>query len=127
MNVTIPEGKENEFVSAFKWMLGNLLQNGMVRRVAVDTGDLKNSINFKLTDNGITFYMREHGKYVEWGTSPHIIRIKDKKVLSDGERIFGKQVQHPGTTPQPFIRPTFHQDLQRSVNDAAQFAAKAIQ
>ena len=47
----------------------------------------------------------EYGPAIEFGSMPHIIKVKDKKVLSDGKRIFGKSVKHPGNPAQPFLRP----------------------
>jgi len=41
---------------------------------------------------------------VEFGTAPHTIRIKDAKVLSNGEVFFGEEVHHPGTNANPFLR-----------------------
>jgi len=92
------------------WLVGNDLTNLMVRRAPVDTGGLKNSIRFEVKENGdIEFYMMDYAPHVEYGTEPHKIRVKNKKVLSDGKRIFGTEVNHPGTTAQPFIRPSLHQ------------------
>jgi hypothetical protein len=48
----------------------------------------------------------EYGPDIEWGTGPHIIRAKNAKVLTDGKSFFGKEVNHPGTTAQPFMRPS---------------------
>jgi len=44
---------------------------------------------------------------IEYGTKPHDIVAKNAKVLANrrtGE-IFGKKVRHPGTRPQPMLRP----------------------
>jgi len=49
----------------------------------------------------------KYAKCVEFGTKPHIIRVKNAKVLTDGKTFFGKEVHHPGTKPQPFLRPAF--------------------
>jgi hypothetical protein len=44
---------------------------------------------------------------VEFGTKPHVIRSKgDYPLRSEDGRTFGKEVQHPGTEAQPFIRPS---------------------
>jgi HK97 gp10 family phage protein len=63
---------------------------------------------------------------VEYGSRPHRIRIKNKKVLATDPRkvsgnypiskdpagdkyaILGKEVNHPGTEPRPFMTPAFH-------------------
>lgn len=43
--------------------------------------------------------------YVHQGTAPHVIMVKTKKVLANVKtgQVFGKQVNHPGTAPNPFI------------------------
>jgi hypothetical protein len=49
--------------------------------------------------------------YVEYGTRPHVIRPKRPDgtlhwVGNDGMSHFAKQVHHPGTRAQPFMRPS---------------------
>ena len=41
--------------------------------------------------------------YVHNGTRPHIIRVRNARVLTDGVNFFGQVVRHPGTRPQPFL------------------------
>jgi len=41
--------------------------------------------------------------YVHEGTKPHIIRVKNASVLTDGTTFFGPVVRHPGTRPNPFL------------------------
>jgi len=47
-----------------------------------------------------------YGIYVHEGTRPHIIRVRQKKVLANKRegRIFGKVVHHPGTKKNPFLQ-----------------------
>ena len=92
----------------------------MQRTVAVKTGELKRSIKHSVNNDGLVlnFSMRDYGKYVEYGTPPHIIRPKNKKALAfkmGGEDIIVKEVHHPGTRPQPFIRPFFNTKLGQSI------------
>ena len=82
----------------------------------VDKGFLKNSIFFSPTGSGATKYLlyvgAEYGPPVEFGTSPHIIRPRNKKALKfkvGNKTIFSKHVMHPGTEAQPFIRPAMDQ------------------
>lgn len=47
--------------------------------------------------------------FVEFGTAPHKITPKTKKVLrwvdkDTGRTVFAKEVNHPGTKPQPYMR-----------------------
>lgn len=41
--------------------------------------------------------------YVSKGTRPHIIRVKNARVLTDGVRFFGTKVNHPGTRPNNYL------------------------
>jgi len=55
-------------------------------------------------------------RFLEGGTSPHTIKPKHKKVLSDGNTIFGKLVMHPGHRAMPSLRPALEscrQDIQQ--------------
>lgn len=45
----------------------------------------------------------EYAAAVELGSRPHVIEVKNKKVLSDGKRIFGKKVNHPGWSGDSFL------------------------
>ena len=111
-NVSVPTEKAQEFIQTFKYVLGTLLTQEMASNVAVDKGELKNGIRFEITTEGITIIMPEHAKYVEYPTAPHIIRAAPGKMLhftgKDGNDVFAKEVHHPGTDAQPFIRPAFH-------------------
>ncbi len=46
------------------------------------------------------------GWFLEYGTAPHEIRPKNAKALYIGGR-FVKVIKHPGSAPQPFMRPAF--------------------
>lgn len=50
----------------------------------------------------------EYAIDVEYGTDPHTIRADEAEALHfkvDGEEVFVQEVDHPGTTGQPFMRP----------------------
>lgn len=102
------------------------LVNTMKRRAPADTGHLRASINYNIvTDSEAEFSMLDYGRYVEYGTPPHIIEPKNREALAfepgkkarlesggkKGATVFAKKVNHPGTRPQPFIRPTFRDDF----------------
>lgn len=56
-----------------------------------------------------------YGLGVEVGTAAHVIRSKGPYPLRDKKgNVFGKEVQHPGTDPQPYLRPAL--DDARSVD-----------
>jgi len=90
--------------------VANDLRNELLNAVPVDTGQLKISIKVKPISGGWEISMNEYGKYVEFGTPPHIIKPKNKKALhwggSGGPIV--KLVHHPGTRPNPFVRSTVH-------------------
>lgn len=77
----------------------------------------------------------DHANDVEFGTGPHTIEAKDAQALHfqwKGEEIFVKSVQHPGTEPQPFLRPAAREIRARgeefmnrteSIEDMIQLAA----
>jgi HK97 gp10 family phage protein len=46
-----------------------------------------------------------YGRYVEYGTGAHFIKIKNKKVLTTKDVVLGTEVHHPGAKMKPFMRP----------------------
>lgn len=87
----------------------NLVANGNFQ-----TGQLSNSINYKLTDGGfrsVITVKAKHGIFIENGTKPHIIRAKNCKYLrfkQGGEIRYAKAVKHPGTKANPFLQPAIN-------------------
>ena len=87
------------------------------QRAPSDTGALKSRIhlvpNFKGSTSYELFDGVEYGVHVEFGTDPHLIKVKNKMSLSDinsaspkrNNAVYGKEVWHPGTTMQPYMRP----------------------
>lgn len=77
-------------------------------------GSLKNSVSVKprfFKKSVLVTSSHKSGEpvaaWVEFGTAPHIITPKTKKVLRwfDGDTaIFAKKVRHPGTKPNPYFR-----------------------
>ena len=58
--------------------------------------------------------------YIEFGTAPHVISIKNKKVLADGKgKFFGKKVNHPGTQAKPFLRPALDENIKAIESEIA--------
>jgi len=62
--------------------------------------------------NGVTIYLAhgsEVGLFMEEGTSPYVIKPRNKKALRftvGGQTIFATQVNHPGIKPRPIVEPT---------------------
>ena len=74
------------------------------KEAPVDKWHLRRSISI---ETGATqwkvFTKLPYGIYVHEWTKPHIIRVKNAKVLSNWKTFFGKVVRHPWTTANPFF------------------------
>ena len=106
--MTLTKKQVAMFWKKFKIGLATDLVNELAKAAPVDTGNLKNSIDYRIKGSTIEIFMNEYALYVEFGTPPHIIRAKNAKALHfkvGGKDVFAKSVNHPGTRPQPFIRP----------------------
>jgi len=92
--------------------LAGVFMDKVMELVPVDTGRLKNSIGMR-REGGRKIIVEAKAPYagfVEYGTRPHVIRPRRKKVLRfevDGKVVFTTRVYHPGTSPQPYWRPSF--------------------
>jgi len=76
--------------------------------VPIRTGKTRQSIESWVSRKKMIGYVGSSwyiARFLEDGTKAHEIRIKSKKVLSDGSTIYGKTVSHPGTRPRPYLRP----------------------
>lgn len=78
----------------------------------VDTGRLRASIQgearrtWTLRPQFTVFSEVEYAPYVNDGTRPHVIRPKNAKALRfvvDGQVVFARVVNHPGTRAKPFL------------------------
>lgn len=78
----------------------------------VDTGRLRASIQgearrtWALRPQFTVFSEVEYAPYVNDGTRPHVIRPKNAKALRfvvDGQVVFARVVNHPGTRAKPFL------------------------
>lgn len=72
-------------------------------------GSIKEHTKVQVTLRGVKV-VNDHpaAQFVEFGTVPHVITPKTKKVLKwvddAGDTHFAKLVHHPGTDPNPFFR-----------------------
>lgn len=104
------------------------------QQVPVDSGDLRNSI--KVTTRArrgqVSATVRAGDKkafyahMVEFGTAAHLIPKPSRKKSSERIALFfgGKvvsKVQHPGTRPQPFMRPAFDKSTQAAIAAMAEY------
>jgi HK97 gp10 family phage protein len=96
-----------------------------VHKAPVDDGKLRQGITMDFQrggrPQGSVISNAKYSAAVEEGTKPHTIRVRYKKVLAGPKRkapsgwnnfsrdwaIYGKKVKHPGTDPQPFVKPAF--------------------
>jgi len=94
--------------------LGYKVVNGARRYCPVDSNRLRGSIDIQERGRDakgpfvVVGTPVEYAGYVEFGTPPHKIRPKNKKALANRKGGFGPVsgvVNHPGTDPQPFMRP----------------------
>lgn len=75
------------------------------------TGALVRSLKLRRLANGQRevyhdLHEAPHALFVHWGTRPHVIRPKNKRVLrwvNGGEFIFAKVVHHPGYKGDPYL------------------------
>lgn len=76
------------------------------------TGDLRRSISRRVegAHRGVVFTDVKYAPYVEFGTKPHVIRPKNKKMLAfkvGGKMVFARKVNHPGTRAYNYMRDAF--------------------
>ena len=80
---------------------------GIRQRAPVDTGALRESLDIDVTGSGSNVVIgiesrfastSEYGLFQDEGRSGFPIRVRNARVLSDGNSIFGTEVQHPGYT-----------------------------
>jgi len=117
------------------------LQNELMITCPVDTGRLKNSIKVIPHGEGLLIWMVEYGKFVEFGTPPHVISPKNKKALkfewtdiggemvgrpgrlrkgipkAKAQEVLFKQVRHPGTRPNPFVRTAIYTKIGKIIKE----------
>lgn len=97
------------------------IRNDAVRRTPVDTGLLRAAWKVRptvRTPNGAWTEVSNstpYAKAVEFGSRPHVIRLRKKSVLMNRKtgQVFGKQVNHPGNRPKPMLRPAVDAVLPR--------------
>lgn len=117
---------------------GHEVQADAKRNCPVDTGRLRSSITTKQTalNEVLVGTNVEYAPDVEFGTKPHIITPKTKKVLrfeiiterktsksgrplkrprKEKKVVFTRRVKHPGTKPHPYLRPALDKHVPRTL------------
>jgi hypothetical protein len=92
--------------------LGPDIERDAKRYAPVRTGRLRESIEHHL--EGHVLVVEAHAPYaafVELGTRPHLITSHGPWSLRNAGtgQYFGRVVHHPGTRPEPYLRPALYQ------------------
>ena len=111
------------------------IEQQAIQESPIDTGRLRGSIHQGIVWGPLYGAVGPTVKYAYWvheGTDPHIISVRNKKVLYSRKRgiFFGKRVRHPGTKKNQFmirardqsqneINKFFKDALERVVNNIA--------
>lgn len=122
-------------INKILWSIAIKLQNELILACPFNRGNLSASIKVVPSERGLMISMIEDGKYVEFGTPPHVIRAKEggilhwhktkgrtqhshphSKVMQE-DAFFAKEVKHPGTRPNPFIRNTVRNKLPKIIQE----------
>lgn len=79
-------------------------------KAPVDTGNLRASLQAQRRPPGWAVGTNvRYAPAVEFGTGPHVITPNEAEALRfpgpDGDPVFARRVEHPGTPAQPFLRP----------------------
>lgn len=86
----------------------------MMSRVPVSTGKLRNSLGIRQVGTAViigpNLEKAPYAPYVEFDTKPHVIKAKNARMLRfkiNGRTVYARQVNHPGTKGQRFVRDSF--------------------
>lgn len=85
------------------------------RRCPVDTGELVATIWAEAIDELAFVHVgTDHWEATEYGSRAHVIRSTGPWPLRNHEtgQVFGREVHHPGTPEQPFMRPALYRKRQ---------------
>ena len=91
---------------------GVVYRNKVMEGVPVHLGELKKTVRVATGSKGgvVTASVKVgskkawYGPLVEFGTRPHKIKPKNARALEIGGAVV-REVDHPGATPHPFMRP----------------------
>jgi hypothetical protein len=85
-----------------------LVAQAIVEAPVGETGALANSMDFTIASGtSLVLWCRsDHALFVHEGTKPHPIEAVNAKVLrfpTEAGILYRRRVQHPGTSPNPFL------------------------
>ena len=121
------QGKIWNAVEITARFVANKAQTNLKTNNSYKTGRLSTSIQKgikldKVRLNAQVGSPLNYAAYVEFGTPPHIIEVKRKKVLArytgtsggkEGFQIFGKRVNHPGSRAKPYLFPAVESERRK--------------
>lgn len=64
---------------------------------------------------------------VEYGAAPHTLRARNKGVLVALGKFLGAELEHPGASPKPFLRPALDEGAQAALAEAARTIDEQIE
>ncbi len=99
-------------IGDFLGVIGDRILADAKAYVVVDTGRLRDSLISEVHDKVLRVGSRDvnYATDVEMGTAPHVITPRNKKALYwPGADHPVAKVNHPGTQPQPYLRPALLQ------------------
>ena len=113
----LPERIEHNIMSAAVRAGANEVKKAAVANLGGKKTDIvvkksrapKGTTKYKVGINAKKFYLY----FKEFGTKPHV--IKSKKLMSNGETVFGRVVDHPGQSAKPFMRPAFDENIPQAI------------
>lgn len=124
--VTLSDDQKKKLFEKIVYNIGLQLSGGLVENAPVHDGQLRNSIQFDITEDGsIEFTMVDYAKYVEFGSKPHWTSVENlkkwaKDKLGDENAAYAlqKHIAKHGTKPHPFIRVTFREMIKDAIINA---------
>jgi len=99
--------------------LKNIAKGARARMPKGKTGNLRKGLKKSFSKKNLSGFVKEkafHSHLIEFGTRPHKIRIKRKKVLVIEGGMAGKEVMHPGAKPHPFMAPAYYAEKRNYVS-----------
>lgn len=111
----------------------NIIKNEAKQEVPVKTGTLRKSLRVSTrSKNGtITAVLKAdsriapHAHLVEFGTRPHKIKPRNGEALRIGGHVVA-DVEHPGSRPKPFFRPSFDSKAPQAIAAVAEQIRKRL-
>ena len=100
--------------------LKNIAKGARSRLPTSKTGNLRKGLKKSFSKKNITGFVKEkafHSHLIEFGTRPHEIAVKTKKVLVIEGGMAGKEVMHPGAKPHPFMQPAYYAEKRNYVSN----------